>query len=51
MNSVDGRKRAIGEVENIINCVEYGVFPDFEIEIIKGSHQGRDRYCGRYRNT
>ena len=31
MDSVDGRKRAIGEVENIINCVENGVFPDFEI--------------------
>ena len=29
--SLDGRKRAVDEVINIINCVENGLFPDFKI--------------------
>lgn len=31
MDSSAGRERALTEVENIITCVENGVFPDFEI--------------------
>lgn len=31
MESKDGRKRATSEVEKIINCVNNGLFPDFEI--------------------
>lgn len=31
MNSAEGRERAISEIKKIIECVEYGVFPDFEI--------------------
>lgn len=29
--SPEGRKRAVDEVLNILNCVENGLFPDFEI--------------------
>lgn len=31
MDSEEGRKRAIAEVNNIITCVENGLFPDLEI--------------------
>ena len=31
MESGEGRKRALEEVNNIINCVENGLIPDFEI--------------------
>ncbi len=31
MLSEEGRKRAIGEATKIINCVNNGVFPDFEV--------------------
>ncbi|WP_022758399.1 YdcF family protein [Butyrivibrio fibrisolvens] len=31
MKSEEGRKRAVNEVINIINCVENRLFPDFEI--------------------
>ena len=31
MNGEEGKTRAVREVENIIKCVENGLFPDFEI--------------------
>ena len=31
MNSEEGRKRAIDEVNNLISCVKNGLIPDFEI--------------------